>query len=198
MSPWAKAAVVAAVLTALYAGAQVLTVFWLAASMAPPARGAPVRTGPRDPGPPSLPLRGAMHVLHRPTHGGRPVAVLSDAQPWRRSRAADALAKAGTLHEVAVQRLADLSPAARDQAGGDVLGELPGTARTLRWAQHPGDLSGVDDGMTPLLETVRDADGAAWQFGFIRTELPLTPQVVAALQAVFSTSLQRAQIAALF
>lgn len=200
MSPLARAAVAAAVLTALYAAVQLLAVFWLASSMSTPARPEPLGTGSRDAGPPALPLRGALHVLHRPTHGGQPFAVLSAQEPWQRSRAADALAQARTLHQVAVQRHADMSPAARLAAGGDVLGELPGTDRTLRWAQHPADLSGVpDDGMTPLVETVRDRDGDAWQFAFVRTERPLTPQVIAALQSSAArTRLQRAQLAALF
>ncbi len=197
VSPLVWTVLLTALAVALYAATHAAAVFWLARSMAPTVLAPAVRTI-RPPGP-LAPLRGVMHTLHPPTHGGAPQFVLRDQEPWQRSAAADACVRAAALHRLCAQRYADMSPAARAAAGGDVLGELPGTLATLRWAQHPADGVGVDDGNTPVVETARAPDGGARQFAFVKARLGLRerPQVVAALQHVFRTPLQRAQIQSL-
>jgi hypothetical protein len=147
-------------------------------------------------GRPALPMNGLMHVLHPPTHGGPPQAVLLNKEPWQRSVAADACVRASTLHRLCAQRYDDMSPATKDSAGGAVLGGLASTLKTLTWAQHPADLAGVDDGVTPVIETVRDLDDT-YYFAFVKADLDVRAQVVAALQHLFDAPLQRSQIAAL-
>lgn len=183
-------------LTGLYVMAQMLGVFWLARSMMieRPKQPKPVFLGRK--GRPSLPLNGVMHVLHPPTHGGPPQAVLLNRQPWQRSMAADACVRASTLHRLCAQRYDDMSPATKERAGGAVLGGLVTTLKTLTWAQHPADLAGVDDGHTPVIETVHDLDDT-YYFAFIKEGQDIRPQVVSALQHLFDTPLQRSQIAAL-
>lgn len=196
VGPWVWAAVAAAAATALYVTAQMLAVFWLARSMlvAPPMTAKTVVLG--HTGRPALPMKGLLHVLHPPTHGGPPQAVLLNQEPWRRSMAADACVRAATMHRLCAQRYQDMSPAGKEAAGGAVLGELASTLRALAWAQHPSDLTGVDDGFTPIIETVRDLDDT-YYFAFVKADLDVRAQVVAALQHLFDTPLQRSQIAAL-
>lgn len=196
VSSWAWAAIGAAVITGLYVMAQMLAVFWLARSMVvrQPKQSKPMVLGRT--GRPSLPLDGALHVLHPPTHGGPSQPVLLNREPWQRSVAADACVRASTLHQLCAQRYDDMSPAAKESAGGAVLAGIGATLRTLTWAQHPADLAGVDDGFTPVIETVRDIDDT-YYFAFIKEAGDIRRQVVAALQQLFTTDLQKAQIAAL-
>ena len=136
-----------------------------------------------------------MHIYHPPTHGGSPALVLATLEPWQRSIAADEIVKARTLHAAAVQRYADMSPATKT-ASKDALAELPTTMRTVRWAQHPADASGQDDGSMPPVEIIHGRDSVRI-FAFIKTQRELRPQVVAALQRLFETDLQKAQVKAL-
>lgn len=195
LDPLVWVVIVSALATALYAAINTFGIFGIAKWMMPRApRPAPV-PGRRNDDAPVMPLGGSMHVYHPPTHGGSPALVLATLEPWQKSVAADVVVKARVLHAAAVQRYSDMSPATKT-ASNDALAELPRTMQTVRWAQHPADESGEDDGTMPPVEFIYGRDSDRF-FAFVKTQKELKPQVVAALQRLFKTDLQKAQIRAL-
>lgn len=195
LDPLVWVVIASALATALYAAINTFGIFGLARWMMPSKpRPMPVPGRNRDDAP-AMPLGGSMHVYHPPTHGGSPALVLATLEPWQRSIAADEIVKARTLHAAAVQRYSDMSPATKT-ATNNALSALPMTMQTVRWAQHPSDASGQDDGSMPPVEIIRGRDSDRI-FAFVKTRQDLRPQVVAVLQRLFETDLQKAQIKAL-